>query len=190
VWKRTKFATSLTVCYNPIETANTASASYLLPHIKNPDPLPAGGTTWIDHARGDASPRVESTGMSWFRVLREGPSTFLITCGAGSTQGFRSYQEASLQGKSDLFDNDPGYFATLAANEVRYWYRVEWSASSAEPTYHWQLHHSTQSTDSYLQWPVNASQSRSYGTRSPPFDKNQTGTLRWIMRLREEPTFW
>lgn len=190
VWERTKYATSLKVCYNPIETGDTSSPSYLLPHIKNPDPLPAGGYSWNEHAQGNATPRVESAGLAWFRILREGPSTFLITCGAGQTMGFRSYKEASAQGQGDIFNNDPLYFAALAANEIRLWYRVEWSASSAEPTYHWQLHHSTRGVDSYLQWPVNASQSRSYGTRSPAFDKNQTGTFRWIMRLRKEPTYW
>lgn len=190
VWKRTRFATTLHAAYNPIQARDPAQPHYLMPYLTKRDPMPAGNSSWTEHERGEQTPRVETAGKSWFRVLREGPSTFLITCGAGTTLGFRSFAEAAAQSKGDLFGNDPAYFAVLASQETRLWYRVEWSASSAEPTYHWQQHHTTGGYDSYLQWPINASHSWPTGPRSPAFDKNQAGTFRWIMRLKTEPTNW
>ena len=190
VWKRTRFATSLHAVYNPIQSKDPAEEDYLWPYLRNPDPLPAGGGTWAEHASGNPDPRSETVGRSWFRVLREGASTFLITCGGGGTQGFRSYAEAQAQGQGAVFNNDPGYFAVLAAQEARLWFRVEWSASSVDPTYHWQQHHTSYQSDSYLQWPMNATHSKKTGDRSPAFLKNQGGTFRWIMRLRTEPTYW
>jgi hypothetical protein len=190
VWKRTKYATSLHAAYNPIQQLDSSASDYLMPYLRNPDPQPTEGIDWAEHKRGDSTPRVESTNKSWFRVLREGPSTFLITCGAGSTQGFRSYDEANAQGMSDIFNNDRSYFAILASQESRLWYRVEWSASSVESTYHWQEHHTTGGWDSYLQWPVNASHSWPTGPRSLAFVRNFGGTFRWIMRLKAEPTNW
>ena len=208
VWKRTRYATRLTASYNPIPTRDT-EPGYLMPYLLRPDPQavqvnPAEdgidgdfpseairNRSFADHATGDDAPRVHTASKSWFRVLRDGPTTFIITCGAGGTQGFHSYKEARQNGAGDLFNNDPEYFAVLAAQEVRLWYRVEWSAASAEGTYHWQQHHLMREVDSYLQWPLNASHSWGLGgPRSPSFDKNMGGTFRWHMRLRTEPTFW
>jgi hypothetical protein len=193
VWKRTRFATTMHAAYNPIQTHTPTATDYLMPYLRNRDPMPAG-IGWLDHAQGDDTPTTDSAGRAWFRILREGPSTFLITCGAGGTLGFRSYAEVVAQGQQDLFNNDPGFFSILATQESRLWYRAEWSASSAEPTYHWQQHHTTfagnSNVDSYLQWPLNASHSWNTGPRSPAFDKNQGGTFRWIMRLKQEPTNW
>ena len=191
MWKRTRFATSLQATYNPIQTHDPTASDYLMPYIRKRDPMPAGDGSWAEHVMGDRNPHVETTGKAWFRILREGASTFVIACGAGGTHGFRSFAEAEAQGQGALFNQDPAYFAVLAAQEARLWYRVEWSASSAEPTYHWQQHHTTGEHDSYLQWPMNASHSKeSGGPRSPAFLKNQGGTFRWIMRLLTEPTYW
>jgi len=189
VWKRTKYATSLHAAYNPIQQHDPSASDYLMPYLRNPDPQSAGGT-WAEHKRGDNTPRVQTVDKSWFRVLREGPSTFLITCGAGATHGFRSYDEVVAQGEEDIFNNDRSYFNVVAAQEARLWYRVEWTASAVESTYHWQQHHTTRSKDSYLQWPVNASHSWPTGPRSLAFVRNFGGTFRWIMRLKVEPTNW
>lgn len=208
VWKRPPYATRLTASYNPIPTDPSVSG-HLMPYLLKPDPQATqvdptfdgvDGTfpsetdrqkAWSAHVDGDDRQLPHTTSKSWFRVLREGPTTFLITCGAGPTQGFRSYREASQNGQAELFLNSDEYFATLAAQEIRLWYRVEWSASSAEGTYHWQQHHLTREFDSYLQWPLNASHSWGLGgPRSPAFDRNMGGTFRWHMRLRTEPTYW
>jgi hypothetical protein len=187
------YATALTACYNPIST-NFADPNYLMPYLRNPDPRPAGNLNWNEFVRGDATPISHTTNKAWFRVLREGPSTFLITCGSGGTQGFHNYQEAVNQGRAAEFNNDARYFSTLSTQEIRLWYRVEWSAAAAEGTYHWQLHHTQKdgnnAEDSYFQWAVNASSTKAFGNRSPSSDKNMGGTFRWIMRLRNEPTNW
>ncbi len=212
VWRQPPFAIQPTVCYNPIQAdpAQSAASDYLWPYLRHPDPQPLGskgenGTygspsaaraAYIANATGRAEPRVQSTGKSWFRVLRDGPSTFLITCGAGATQGFRSMLEANNQGMGALFNDDGQLFKSLQDQEIRFWYRVEWSASGPEGTYHWELHHATGGLDpsvqwdSYLQWPMNASHSWSYGPRSPSFDRHMGGTFRWIQRLVSEPTNW
>ena len=192
VRKKPPYATALTVCYNPINTnaASQVNNDYLMPYLRNPDPRPLTNQTWNQFVVGDPTPVTQTNSKAWFRVLREGPSTFLITCGAGGTQGFHNYDEAVNQGMAGQFNNDRGFFGNLATQEIRLWYRVEWSASSAEGTYHWQNHHTQQDTDSYFQWAVNASSTHTYGNRSPSGDKNMGGTFRWIMRLRNEPTNW
>ncbi len=192
VHKKPPYATALTVCYNPINTnqASQVNNDYLMPYLRNPDPRPLTNQTYTQFVIGDSTPVTRSLGKSWFRVLREGPSTFLITCGAGATQGFHNYDEAVNQGMASQFNNDSELFKNLAAHEIRLWYRVEWSASSAEGTYHWSLHHTQENTDSYFQWAVNASHTWGFGCRSPSFDRNMGGTFRWIMRLRKEPTNW
>lgn len=192
VHKKPRYATALTVCYNPINTnaSNQVDNDYLMPYLRNPDPRPFASQTWTEFATGNSTPLVHTTSKAWFRVLREGPSTFLITCGAGGTQGFHNYDEAVNQGMAGQFGNDRGLFENLATQEIRFWYRTEWSASAAEGTYHWQNHHTQGNEDSYFQWAVNASSTRSFGNRSPSSDKNMGGTFRWIMRLRTEPTNW
>jgi hypothetical protein len=75
-------------------------------------------------------------------------------------------------------------------NELRLWYRVEWSAAVTDVTYHWNLHHTLGAQDNYTQWPQNSSHSWTYGPRSSGFDRNMGGTFRWIERIRMEPTNW
>jgi hypothetical protein len=205
-WRQPPFAIQPTACYNPIQAdpAQSAASDYLWPYLRHPDPQPLGskgenGTFsgaaaaragYVAFAKGNAEPRVQTTGKAWFRVLRDGPTTFLITCGAGATLGFRSMKEATDQGLGALFNDDPSLFQSLQDQETRFWYRAEWSPSGPEGTYHWELHHATGSWDSYLQWPMNASHSWTYGPRSPSFDRHMGGTFRWIQRLVSEPTFW
>ena len=211
VWQRPPYATQLTASYNPIDQ-NSADAEYLWPLLRYPDPQPQvsngwtpgstsisttlyddgqNGATQSDFIHGDPTPRVQSQNKSWFRILRDGPATFLITAGAGGTMGFRSYNEALNQGYAQLFNYDYTYFQNLSSSEFRIFYRVEWTAAVTEVTYHWILHASSNNgADFYTQWPMNASHSWSYGCRSPGFDRNMGGTFRWIQRLRAEPTNW
>ena len=95
-----------------------------------------------------------------------------------------------MQNMDVLFSGDKTLFDALQQQETRLWFRAEWSASGPEGTYHWDLHHTAGSWDSYLQWPMNASHSWTYGTRSPSFDRHMGGTFRWIQRLVSEPTTW
>ncbi|MBA3936036.1 MAG: hypothetical protein H0X38_01110, partial [Planctomycetes bacterium] len=128
VWRRPPCATQLTASYNPILTdpAQSGNSAYLYPFLSNPDPQPEAGNGWNkatntvstlryddglngatrgDFIHGDPTPRPQTTGKSWFRILREGPATFVITVGAGGTQGFRTYDEAVQQGQGALFSS-------------------------------------------------------------------------------------
>ena len=206
VWRTPPSATSLKACYNPINTdaANQVDGDYLWPWLRYPDPQPKGAATrtggfaspadrtiaYNQFLTGDPTPRVHTVGKSWFRILRDGPTTFLVTCGAGGTHAFRSWSEVVDQAQTALFNNDQTFFNTLAQEEVRLWYRIEWSASSTELTYHWDFHHRFWNTDTYMQWPMNASHAWMGGCRSPSNDRNFGGTIRWVQRLRNEPTYW
>lgn len=206
VWTVPRWATTLKVCYNPINTdsANQVDGDYLWPYLRYPDPEPHGSKreygqyptataraeAFGRHRDGQKQARQHTVGKSWFRILRDGPTTFLVTCGAGGSLGHRSWTEVVQQGDAVLFNNDPSLFEVMRSQEVRLWYRVEWSASSTELTYHWDFHHRFSNTDTYMQWPMNASHAWMGGCRSPSNDRNFGGSIRWLQRLRSEPTYW
>jgi hypothetical protein len=150
------------------------------------------GATLTDFVHGDPTPRQQTTGKSWFRVYRDGPATFVITCGSGATMGYTSYAEAASVGgpsAAAMFNNDPGFFNSLAANELRIWYRIEWSPSVMEQTYH-NLQHGDVGVEHNLMWPANASHTWSVGNRTQTWTKNPVGTIRWVERLVTQPTYY
>jgi hypothetical protein len=55
-------------------------------------------------------------------------SVFLITVGAGATQGFRDWSEVTSSGASALFGGDQAFFEELRRTEAIQWWRAEWSA--------------------------------------------------------------
>lgn len=105
--------------------------------------------THAEFLAGDPTPRQGSTNRAWFRVYREpavthdgsgewfdtvpiaGQNVFIITCGAGATRGFRTFQEAddhfTAIGEANPYPNE-GFFQRLRARERILWYRAEWSA--------------------------------------------------------------
>ena len=155
--KRPPFALSTAVAPNPIDNQPNAANDptqpitnqlFGLPLMRLPDPVPAlqvpdaskfldpatrsapiaWDTTWIN---GDPTPD-NSTGSGWFRILRDGPSTFIITVGAGQTQGWRDadeLQQTASTSELSAMGGDASFFPTLRANELRLWWRVEWSAA-------------------------------------------------------------
>jgi hypothetical protein len=214
VMQRPPYATQLTAVYNPINTT-PGNALFGLPYIQYPDPMPVvsngwpqqatsgtvtgalyddgqNGATLTDFVHGDPTPRQQTTGKSWFRVYRDGPATFVITCGSGATMGYTSYAEAASVGgpsAAAMFNNDPGFFNSLAANELRIWYRIEWSPSVMEQTYH-NLQHGDVGVEHNLMWPANASHTWSVGNRTQTWTKNPVGTIRWVERLVTQPTYY
>jgi hypothetical protein len=134
---------------------------------------------------------VDSADRSWFRVYREGPATFIVTCGAGGTQGFRDWDEVVGAGPQAVARfEDESLFATLAAQEVRLWYRVEWSPAIATPEVHniknaWNYG----PEDHYVSYPMNTSDS-AINPRSQAHCRNLGGTIRYVQRLRLAPTWW
>jgi len=122
---------------------------------------------------GDPTPRAESLNKSWFRVLRDGPATFVITCGSGASHGFRSWAEVTAAGQDGFFGT-ADFFRDIRATEAILWYRVEWSPAV--------IHSGTGHSDN----------SASYRPDSLRFrgSANQGGTIQYIQRLRNEPAEW
>lgn len=122
---------------------------------------------------GDPTPRAESLNKSWFRVLRDGPATFVVTCGSGASHGFRSWAEVTAAGQ-DAFFGTVDFFRDIRATEVILWYRVEWSPAV--------IHSGTS----------NSKPTASYRPDWLRFrgSANQGGTIQYIQRLRHEPAVW
>jgi hypothetical protein len=128
-----------------------------------------------------------STGLSWFRLRRESASRFLVTCGAGATTGFRSWTEVTNAGAADQF-GDRGTFDELRMREYRMWFLIEWSAAARDSNYHCIENDIGDVTDNYIFYAMNASTSNI--TRTQSHCRDDAGSIRWIQRLREEPTRW
>ena len=204
--KRPPFSTRMDVGFNLFETSNPGSPDYCFPLLKNPDPQPlpldinkwsrSGGPGSVtsggydEFAQGEKTALVESAGKSWFRVFRDGPGTFIITCGAGGTLGYKDWVEVSANDKLNYFGNDPGLFTTLQSSEMRLHYRIEWTAAVTETTYHNLQHEIGQDTEHYETWPPNSGHTWSTNRRTQTWMKNPVGTIRWIQRLLQEPSFY
>ena len=177
---RTPYATRLTACYNPIVRDPTA-ADHLMPYLRELDPQPVADT-WEAFAAGDPRPVASSTGRSWFRVLREGPARFLVTCGAGASEGFRDWDEVVAAGAAERFGGLPSTFALVRAGERRLWYRLEVSPTGADSQFR-NIETNGIVADSYLTVPMNKSR-----TPWPQMkNRNLVGTIRWVQRVADEP---
>ncbi len=188
--KRPPYAISLDAGHNYMATDNPASADYCYPLLRNQDPRPAQNvSTYAEFAAGDKRPVVETTGKAWFRVFRDGPGTFIVTCGSGGSDGFKHWDEMNVDEKL-VFNNDRPYFESLRNSEVRLHYRIEWTAAVTEVSYHNLQHEIGRATEHYESWPPNASHAWSSSRRTQTWMKNPVGTIRWIQRLVMEPTFW
>jgi hypothetical protein len=214
-WTRPPYAIKATVAYNPIlsDPAQSGDPRYGRPLLLNPDPqpavangwpgtvsdaliTPAGLPSWSDFVNGVPQPVPSSQGTAWFRVYRKSQATFIITCGAGGTFGYRDWGEVltpspAITGAPGApngaaqFNNDRGFFDALLASEVRLWYEVRWSGGVRpldfrfeEPKWWWQL----QNGMAYRTYPVNASQYPGW-CRSNKFNPNPLGTISFIQRL-------
>jgi hypothetical protein len=137
-------AIQLTASYNPVQLGAPDNGQAFL---RYPDPQPvttngwaadpanpagavtaAGFASWV---AGDPTLRSNSFGMSWFRLVREATgAVFTLTCGCGASQGYRTWAEVVAAQATPLFNNDPAFFASLVCDELRLWYRVEWSPAT------------------------------------------------------------
>lgn len=130
-----------------------------------PDPAPVAATL-AEFNAGDSRPRAGSNRAAWFRVYRELPSdhdgngvpwydtvnlngdsatppngsVFIITCGAGGTQGFRDWNEVVADlgstGASEVF-YDEATFWDIRRDETLLWYRAEWTAYTQQNLAPW-----------------------------------------------------
>ena len=211
VWKQTRYALRPTSAYNPISTDESDNSRFGRPYLVNPDPQPvatafsdpSSSGLVRDYLHGDATiapggdpvgtPRWNSFNLSWFRILRVDKARFLVTCGAGSTQGFRSFQEASAQlgadSASQLF-GDAEMFQQFQDQEVRAWYLIEWSPAVIGGTNN-TVDGGILGAEHFVTFPENAShQYYPGGVGSQSNSRNMVGTIRWIQRMSTEPAAW
>ena len=193
---RPRFAVELTAAYNPVNS-DPASPLFGLPLLANPDPKPASKAGVASYKAADTTPRQDSVGRSWFRVYRDSPATFVITVGGGGTMGWRDYDEARAADEALVaqgadpkyaaeFGNDSQLFEVLRAQEVRMWYRIEWSPAVANQMDHNIRNAWNMGENHYFSFPMNVSDS----FRTQAHGRNLGGTIRWVQRLRYEPSKW
>ncbi|HYE06167.1 MAG TPA: hypothetical protein VEL07_11700 [Planctomycetota bacterium] len=225
VLQRPPFATRITAVYNPIST--TAGAPDRgFPYLRNPDPQPqvtngyptvsdaiaipsaGGASNWSLYIHGDTQARIESVGRSWFRVYRDQDATFVVTCGAGASQGYKDWGEVVGAGEQGAFGTRQAFDQIVGA-EVRLWYRVQWSAATLTPEYdnicaglktpngspygNWDGFGSPDpnARDTYMMSPPNASSTWALNRcRTQAWNKNLVGTIHWVQRLSGAPTHW
>jgi hypothetical protein len=189
VLKRPKYAIALTAVPNPMET-DKSKPSFGRPFLKNPDPTPLEKVR-ADFMRADLNIRPNSASRSWFRVYREGPATFIITCGGGGTLGFRDWDEVEGAGLEAIaLFGEKAFFELQRMQEVRLWYRVEWSPAIATAEVHNIKNAWNQGPeDHYVSYAMNTSDSQ-INPRSQALCRNMGGTMRYVQRLRTPPTWW
>lgn len=190
-WKRPPFAISprdpnpIDARVNPDGTP-TDPATFGQPFLTKPDPMPAEDiTTYAEWKAGDASARTGTVGTAWFRLLRDGPATFIITCGSGGTFGYKDWAEVPTTDRENLFGNNESQFNQSLAPEIRTWYRVEWS-----PAITIQMSPALAETDPYVWFPTDTTDGWEDFQSIQPGRDNVCGTIQWVQRLRFPPDKW
>jgi hypothetical protein len=169
--------------------SDSGNPRFGMPLLSNPDPLPRAGTR-AEFIAGKWDVRPSSAGRAWFRVYRDGPATFVVTCGSGGTQGFRDWDEVLAAGADAGFVGGRDFFTNLLNQEARLWYRIEWSAAVGTSEVHniknaWNYG----PEDHYVSYGMNYSDSQ-VNPRSQSHARNYGGTIRFVERLRQAPTWW
>lgn len=210
-WTRPPCAISPRMAYNPIiaDDERRGDPRWGRPYLTQPDPLPVVDNGWPAevHARnwnaflnGDSTPSSATMGRAWFRIRRHSASRFIVTCGAGGTNGFRDWEEvlaagsnkgpAGTLGGPEFFDGNPRLFDSLLAAEVRTWYEIQWSAAVVPLYFHYFVTWDSPDNKghlpySYIAQSVNSSQSNRETNRYTP---NPVGTISYIQRLDGPPS--
>jgi hypothetical protein len=185
-WERPPYAIASTVAPNAISTDRT-SPDFGRPYLRNRDPMPLA-RDWDAFASGNPAPVAQSAGMAWFRCYRESAARFIVTCGAGASEGWKDWSEVP-PGERARFQDDPALFAEIVAQERRMWYRVEWSAAVVADNYHSIDYHVNSIGEHYYLIAVNGVYGNGDG-RSQMRAPNPVGTIRWVERLPEPPAAW
>jgi len=197
------FADRLNATYNPIDTDPT-KPDFGMPYMRNPDPQPVA-SSWATYVTGDPTPVQNSLNLAWFRVYRDGPATFIVTCGAGPSLGFRTWAEMSSS-DHDTFGNNQALFDEAVTQDYFTWYRVEWSASVQDEEYHqnvqlrWERDNYVKNVFDLSQSPLNNHTLDAGGSWNDgntgrwgwghTHNRNFVGTIKWIQRLKDPPTQW
>lgn len=216
VLERPPYAVRADAAPNPIEWRLTDPAvpssapvdpvRYGLPSFPTPDPVPLGmdpvtlawqpltaeeSTRYADpvdrwRSGDDRLRQLGSTG-AWFRLYRDGPATFVVTCGSGGTFGYRP-EEIDAAVLARHFAGDRRLYDSLHAEEVRLWYRVEWSPA---------INRFANDRDNdgfkyYIspRWYSGAEDNYQIGASVRASATNALGTINWVQRLDQPPREW
>jgi hypothetical protein len=179
VMKRPPFAVSLDLTPNPMVLDPTLPWNRIL-NRTNPDPVPAVADP-LGFSAGDRSPRFPA--QAWFRVFRKAPAVFILTCGAGATRGWRTYDDAIAAGEGATFI-DRSAFDALRDAEHLLWYEVEWTAAVAGNT---TFHYTRNPAYGYQ---LNEIGHPLIGEHERLNSRQFGGTFTYIERLREMPPNW
>ena len=118
----------------------------------------------------------------WFRLYRRKPAVFIITCGAGSSGGYRTWDEAVAAGQEQRYGSRE-VWQTLRHEEALLWFEVEWNpavnTSSSGYIY---------AGDRTIR-PANISKPFGNDTDQPN-KRNQLGTFLYLQRPEREPDRW
>ena len=119
-------------------------------------------------------------------------ASFIVTCGAGGTLGYRDWQEVQAGLDTQLFGNDPQLFESMRTSEIRLWYRVEWNAATTGIEMNYLREHEEHSFRVSTMTFVGGG-AGGYGNNSGNnyagqyMGPNMGGTIQMIQRLRDEP---
>ncbi|HEX3133753.1 MAG TPA: hypothetical protein VHX44_09260, partial [Planctomycetota bacterium] len=180
LWLRPPTAISPNVTPNPIQQDPSLAWKDLVGFAKaSPIPVADDFAAFI---KGDDHLRPGSENPCWFRIYRRKPAVFTITCGAGSSGGFRSWQEVMDAGEDQRFGTSE-VWQSMRHEESLLWFEVEWNpavnTSSSGYIY---------AGDRTIR-PANISKPFGNDTDQPN-KRNQMGTFLYIERLEKEPDIW
>jgi hypothetical protein len=199
VMRRPPFAICPVAAPNPIASSG---ANKGMPYVANPDPIPAvhpvaanlpavplTPTEWQQYASGDRTPLQNGQEPTWFRLFRDGPASFVVTAGCGGTMGWKAWGEIPTADRT-AFNGDQAFWQSMRESEALLWYRVEWSPAVAVPDYY-NINNDfaisgSFAADHYFQ----SSMNWSMGVRNQGHNVNMGGTIRYVQRLMQEPTYW
>ncbi len=187
-------------------SAPVDSVRYGLPSFPIPDPVPLGmdpqTLAWNalsanETARftdvvgkwrqGDDRLRPSGSTGAWFRLYRDGPATFVITCGSGGTFGYRP-NEVDAAVLAARFGGDRRLYDSLQSEEVRLWYRIEWSPAIGR----FANDRDNTGFEKYVSgtWYGGPEDNYQLGQTVRASGTNVLGTIQWVQRLREPPRDW
>jgi hypothetical protein len=161
------------------DAAKLTQAWSALIGFANRDPQPVEAS-WPDFRDGDRTPRSLTGPAAWFRVRRSDVATFVLTCGAGNTMGFRNWTEVTDAGMIDTFGSQDAFDAARR-DEIILWYQVEWSEMVTGNSF-LHLH--------YARWNQRYTGDPGLTAAEAPNTRQFGGTFSYLLRLVDEPTDW
>jgi hypothetical protein len=192
VHHRPPYAVSPRAVLNPVPREPTRPWAELISYAK-PFPEPADPARF---ALDDPRPEPGTDSRAWFRVRRVGKgaehrlATFVITCGAGATRGYRDWAEVVADGAVAVF-GDSDAFAELRRGESIQWYETEWTSAVGGNTMYYAQANPTAGggahRDTYV---LNKLGSPERWGRDATNSRQQAGCFLYISRLADPPSDW